>query len=142
MAKAEETSSDRLSTAIKEGGRRRLSARKMYGLWWSGCRAGRSGGQRRCQGQVGPERLKADFENELQPIKVSCADHEGTRPGRIQTWDRNSIIAPMVKEAAAKYAAEKKITTGCVMTNRRRRAMPAWFRGRGLPLVAAEVQRE
>jgi FkbM family methyltransferase len=77
------------------------------------------------------ERLKQlGFGNELQPIKVSCADHEGTRTGRIQTWDGkkwnivsgwitadDSIIAPMVKEAAAKYAAEKKITTGCVMTN-------------------------
>ena len=29
----------------------------------------------------------------------------------------DSIIAPMVKEAAAKYAAEKNITTGCLMTN-------------------------
>ncbi len=77
------------------------------------------------------ERFKElGFENELQPIKISCADHEGTRTGRIQTWDGkkwniasdwitadDSIIAPMVKEAAAKYAAEKKITTGCVMTN-------------------------
>ena len=70
------------------------------------------------------------FENELQPIRVTCADHEGTRMGRIQTWDGkrwnitsdwitadDSIIAPMVKEAAAKYAAEKKITTGCLITN-------------------------
>jgi branched-chain amino acid transport system substrate-binding protein len=77
------------------------------------------------------ERLKQlGFENGLQPIKVSCADHEGTRSGRIQTWDGkkwntvsgwitadDSIIALMVKEAAAKYAAEKKITAGCVMTN-------------------------
>ena len=77
------------------------------------------------------ERFKElGFENELQPIKVSCADHEGTRTGRIQTWDGkkwniasdwitadDSIIAPMVKEAAAKYAAEKNITTGCLMTN-------------------------
>ena len=77
------------------------------------------------------ERLKQlGFENELQPMKVSCADHEGTRMGRIQTWDGkkwnitsdwitadDSIIAPMVKEAAAKYAAEKKITTGCLITN-------------------------
>jgi hypothetical protein len=44
----------------------------------------------------------------------------------IQTWDGkkwnivsgwitadDSIIAPMVKEAATKYAAEKKITAGC-----------------------------
>ena len=60
----------------------------------------------------------------------SCADHEGTRTGRIQTWDGkkwniasdwitadDSIIAPMVKEAAAKYAAEKKLTPGCLVTN-------------------------
>jgi len=77
------------------------------------------------------ERLKQlGFDNELQPIRVSCADHEGTRTGRIQTWDGkkwniasdwitadDSIIAPMVKEAAAKYAAEKKITPGCLVTN-------------------------
>src|SRR5215510_10299436 len=56
--------------------------------------------------------------------------HAPTTRGRIQTWDGkkwnivsgwitadDSIIAPMVKEAAAKYAAEKKITAGCVMTN-------------------------
>jgi branched-chain amino acid transport system substrate-binding protein len=49
---------------------------------------------------------------------------------RIQTWDGkdwkitsdwyesdDSVIAPMVTEAAAKYAAEKKITTGCFMTH-------------------------
>jgi branched-chain amino acid transport system substrate-binding protein len=77
------------------------------------------------------DRLKQlGFENELQPIKVSCEDHEGARVGRIQTWDGkdwkitsdwytsdDSVIAPMVKEAAAKYAAEKKITTGCLLTN-------------------------
>ncbi len=51
-------------------------------------------------------------------------------PDRIQTWDGkdwkissdwytsdDSVIAPMVKEAAAKYAAEKKITPGCLVTN-------------------------
>ena len=67
------------------------------------------------------------FESVLSPIKVSCADHEGTRTGRIQTWDGkkwnlasdwitsdDNVIAPMVKEAAAKYAAEKKITPGCL----------------------------
>jgi hypothetical protein len=68
------------------------------------------------------ERLKElGFENELQPIKVSCSDHEGTRTGRIQTWDGkkwniasdwitadDSIIAPMVKDAAAKYAGGKE----------------------------------
>ncbi len=77
------------------------------------------------------ERLKQlGFENELKPIKVSCEDHEGARTGRIQTWDGkdwkitsdwytsdDNVIAPMVKEAAAKYAAEKKITPGCLVTN-------------------------
>ena len=29
----------------------------------------------------------------------------------------DSVIAPMVKEAAAKYAAEKKIATGCLLTH-------------------------
>src|SRR5437773_951507 len=34
------------------------------------------------------ERIKQlGFEGELRPIKVSCADHEGTRTGRIQPWD-------------------------------------------------------
>ncbi|MET0669038.1 MAG: ABC transporter substrate-binding protein, partial [Xanthobacteraceae bacterium] len=67
------------------------------------------------------------FEGVLQPIKVSCADHEGARTGRIQTWDGknwkitsdwytsdDNVIAPMVKDAAAKYAAEKKIAAGCL----------------------------
>jgi len=63
------------------------------------------------------------FEGVLSPIKVSCADHEGSRTARIQTWDGKNwkitsdwytaddqVLAPMVKESAAKYAAEKKIT--------------------------------
>jgi branched-chain amino acid transport system substrate-binding protein len=63
------------------------------------------------------------FEGVLKPIKVSCADHEGARTSRIQTWDGknwkitsdwytgdDSVLAPMVKETAAKYASEKKIT--------------------------------
>ena len=70
------------------------------------------------------------FEGALRPIKVSCNDHEGARAGRIQTWDGknwqltsdwyeldDNVIAPMVKDAAAKYAAEKKITPGCLATN-------------------------
>jgi branched-chain amino acid transport system substrate-binding protein len=74
------------------------------------------------------DRLKQlGFEGVLAPIKVSCNDHEGTRMGRIQTWDGknwkitsdwytsdDNVIAPMVKEAAAKYAGEKKITPGCL----------------------------
>jgi branched-chain amino acid transport system substrate-binding protein len=77
---------------------------------------------------LGADRLKQlGFAGVLAPLKVSCNDHEGTRMGRIQTWDGktwkitsdwytsdDSIIAPMVKEAAAKYAAEKKITPACL----------------------------
>jgi branched-chain amino acid transport system substrate-binding protein len=77
------------------------------------------------------ERIKElGFEGVLRPIKVSCADHEGARTGRIQTWDGknwkitsdwyvsdDNVIVPMVKEAAARYAAEKKITPGCLATN-------------------------
>src|SRR5262252_1127301 len=36
---------------------------------------------------------------------------------RLAQLGYEGVIAPMVKEAAAKYAAEKKITTGCLMTN-------------------------
>jgi len=70
------------------------------------------------------------FEGVLQPINVSCADHEGAHTGRIQTWDgknwkitsdwyvsSDAVIAPMVKEAAVKYATEKKITTSCFVTH-------------------------
>src|SRR5882672_3481481 len=56
----------------------------------------------------------------LQPLKVSCNDHEGARAARIHQWDGtkwvfvsgwieadNSVIRPMVDEASAKYAKEK-----------------------------------
>jgi branched-chain amino acid transport system substrate-binding protein len=56
-------------------------------------------------------------------LKISCADHEGARFVRIQQWDgqkwslisdwytaNDAQLAPMVKDAAAKYAKEKNIT--------------------------------
>ena len=70
------------------------------------------------------ERIKElGFEGMLQPMKFSCADHEGdARKVRVHQWDGkawkvisdwyqadDSILAPLVKETAAKYAAEKKI---------------------------------
>jgi branched-chain amino acid transport system substrate-binding protein len=74
------------------------------------------------------ERIKTlGFEGVLKPIRVSCADHEGARTGRIQTWDGknwsitsdwytadDSVIEPLVKETAAKYAAEKKMQPACL----------------------------
>ncbi len=63
------------------------------------------------------------FEGMIGPIKVSCSDHEGTRLSRVHQWDGkkwnvisdwytgdDAVIAPLVKDTAAKYAAEKKIT--------------------------------
>ncbi len=63
------------------------------------------------------------FDGLIRPIKVACADHEGTRAGRIQQWDGkewkvisdwyesdDKVLKPMVEAAAKKYAEEKKIT--------------------------------
>lgn len=63
------------------------------------------------------------FSGVLRPISTSCADHMGSTWARIHTWDGSKwnfssdwyqadeqIIKPMVKVAAEKYAAEKKIT--------------------------------
>ncbi len=69
-------------------------------------------------------RVKAlGMDGMMQPIKTSCSDHEGARSARIHTWDGKAwsytsdfyssdqkFLGPMVKAAAAKYAAEKKIT--------------------------------
>jgi branched-chain amino acid transport system substrate-binding protein len=67
------------------------------------------------------------FAGILQPLKVSCNDHEGVRNARIHQWDGknwkfvsdwiegdNSILRPMVEEAARKYAAEKGIKPECM----------------------------
>ena len=62
------------------------------------------------------------FEGMLKPIKITCADHEGARDGRVQQWDgkqwkiisdwytsNQETTEPLVKDTSAKYAAEKKI---------------------------------
>jgi branched-chain amino acid transport system substrate-binding protein len=61
--------------------------------------------------------------NLLQPIKVSCMDHEGGGAVKFQQWDGTkwklitdwipsdqSIVRPMIEESAAAYAKEKGIT--------------------------------
>jgi branched-chain amino acid transport system substrate-binding protein len=62
------------------------------------------------------------------PIKTSCQDHEGSGAVKVQSWDGKAwkaitpnwvigdraMIAKMVAESSAKYAAEKKITPGCL----------------------------
>jgi branched-chain amino acid transport system substrate-binding protein len=69
-------------------------------------------------------RIKAlGFEGFLQPLEVSCRDHEGVRMARIHQWDgqkwsfasdwikgNEPMLRAMVEEAARKYAQEKKIT--------------------------------
>ena len=69
-------------------------------------------------------RIKAiGFDGMLQPIKTSCADHEGAHKARIHTWDGKawsytsdwyesdrSLLGPMIAAQAKKYAVEKKIT--------------------------------
>ncbi|HXF47784.1 MAG TPA: ABC transporter substrate-binding protein [Burkholderiaceae bacterium] len=63
------------------------------------------------------------FAGVLRPISTSCVDHRGEVWARIHTWDGKKwvftsdwyqsdqqIIKPMIKNAAAKYAQEKKIT--------------------------------
>jgi branched-chain amino acid transport system substrate-binding protein len=62
------------------------------------------------------------FAGVMRPISTSCADHRGATWARMHTWDGKqwkfssdwyqsdeSIIKPMIKAAADKYAAEKKI---------------------------------
>ena len=59
----------------------------------------------------------------MQPVKLSCSDHEGVRRARIHQWTGsdwtfvsdwieadNSVVRPMVEAAADKYAKEKGIT--------------------------------
>jgi branched-chain amino acid transport system substrate-binding protein len=63
------------------------------------------------------------FKGVLRPISTSCQDHMGAAWARIHTWNGSKwefssdwyqgdeqIIKPMVKAAADKYAAEKKLT--------------------------------
>ncbi len=63
------------------------------------------------------------FAGVLRPISTSCTDHRGAAVARVHTWDGakwnftsdwyeadQAIIKPMIKAAADKYAAEKKLT--------------------------------
>jgi branched-chain amino acid transport system substrate-binding protein len=63
------------------------------------------------------------FKGVLRPISTSCVDHMGANWARVHTWDGSKwqfssdwlqadeqILKPLVKAAADKYAAEKKLT--------------------------------
>ena len=58
----------------------------------------------------------------LQPIKLSCMDHEGGGAVKFQQWDGQkwkvisdwiksdqTIVRPLIEESAANYAKEKGI---------------------------------
>lgn len=62
------------------------------------------------------------FAGVMRPVSTSCADHMGSSWARLHTWDGakwafssdwyeadDSIIRPLVKGSADKYAAEKKL---------------------------------
>ena len=69
-------------------------------------------------------RLKSlGFTGMMQPLKLSCQDHEGVRMTRIHQWDGHKwvfvsdwiegdqkLLRPMVESAAKAYAKEKNIT--------------------------------
>jgi branched-chain amino acid transport system substrate-binding protein len=59
----------------------------------------------------------------MQPIKLSCSDHEGGGAIKLQQWDGQkwvlvsdwisadrALLRPIIEESAAKYAKEKNIT--------------------------------
>jgi branched-chain amino acid transport system substrate-binding protein len=63
------------------------------------------------------------FAGVMRPISTSCADHRGDSWSRIHTWDGakwnftsdwlqpdDSVIKPIVRASADRYAAEKKLT--------------------------------
>jgi branched-chain amino acid transport system substrate-binding protein len=62
------------------------------------------------------------FAGVMRPVSTSCADHLGSSWARIHTWDGSkwafssdwyeaddSLIKPLVRASAQKYASEKKI---------------------------------
>jgi len=63
------------------------------------------------------------FAGVMRPLSTSCADHQGSTWARVHTWDGSKwsftsdwyqaddqILKPMVKAAADKYVADKKLT--------------------------------
>jgi branched-chain amino acid transport system substrate-binding protein len=59
----------------------------------------------------------------MRPLATNCRDHEGSRVARIHQWDGkqwnfssdwyeadSQILKPMIRDAAARYLAEKKLT--------------------------------
>ena len=66
---------------------------------------------------------KLGFSGFMTPVSTSCVNHSGDAQARIHTWDGkkwtvhpeifhadNSIIKPMIRTSAEKYAAEKKVS--------------------------------
>ena len=78
--------------------------------------------------ELNAARLKElGFEGLIQPLKFSCADHQGSDLARVQQWDGKAwktisdfytadrtVLDPMVADASKKYGEEKKLTVGCL----------------------------
>ena len=74
----------------------------------------------------------------MRPLATNCRDHEGARSARIQQWDGTKwnftsdwyeadmqIIRPMIRDAAARYATEKKLTRRSCEAEMKEAAAPA-----------------
>ncbi|MGO9543229.1 MAG: ABC transporter substrate-binding protein [Rhodomicrobium sp.] len=75
---------------------------------------------------ITPDRLKAiGFDGLVEPVKVTCANHEGPGRGAIQQWDAaagkwklvsgyydsdREVIDPLIKADSEKFAKENNIT--------------------------------
>jgi len=109
-----------MSSMLAVEGVRRAQERFGKGKWMSGEQA-----------RWGYENLALDqkkldalgFAGVMRPISTSCVDHMGSNWARIHTWDGKKwefssdwlqadeqVLKPLVKNTAAKYAADKKLT--------------------------------
>jgi branched-chain amino acid transport system substrate-binding protein len=109
-----------MAAMLSVEGVRRAQERFGKGKWVSGEQA-RWGYENLALDQAKLDAL--GFKGVLRPISTSCADHRGEVWARVHTWDGRkweftsdwyqadqTVIKPMIKQAADKYAAEKKIS--------------------------------
>jgi branched-chain amino acid transport system substrate-binding protein len=109
-----------VSSMLAVEGVRRAQERFGKGKWVSGEQA-----------RWGYENLALDqkkldglgFAGVMRPVSTSCVDHMGSNWARVHTWDGKKwnftsdwlqadeqVLKPLVKNTAAKYAADKKLT--------------------------------
>jgi branched-chain amino acid transport system substrate-binding protein len=73
--------------------------------------------------EISEERLaELGLKGFMPPVKLSCADHEGTQPIRLQEWDGShwsfvsdwimpmkDVVRPLIEASAAEYASQNGI---------------------------------